>query len=358
MNIHVGNVNYAITETDIDKKCDASDGSYHYWFDKRTGDFKLWGHTEDEDPQWCPAGPEILDLEVCVNGCPNRCPQCYKNNTDAPPTNMTFDTFKTIFHKFNKVLTQIAFGITGLQTNKDFFRMMEYARENGVIPNFTLSGIDLTEPLADRVAALCGAVAVSVYQTDKNVAYNAVKMLVDRGMTQCNIHLFSAEEVFPFMGEVIRDIQKDPRLENMGSVVFLGMKPKGRAKGRYTPLSQNKFYRLVEYCIKMGVPFGFDSCSQQKFEKSVCNLPIDDLYKKQMIIMSEPCESFGMFSSYVNCNGVYFPCSFCEGEGEWKDGIDVLNATDFIKDVWNHPLVNKYRKMMIESGRRCPMYEL
>ena len=60
-----------------------------------------------------------------------------------------FEEFKTIFHKVNekRVLTQIAFGIMNISTNPDFFKMMEYTKERGVIPNFTCHGIDMTKEM-------------------------------------------------------------------------------------------------------------------------------------------------------------------------------------------------------------------
>ena len=113
---------------------------YNFVFCKITGDFKRFGKTYEDDPEYSPVSPEILDLEISVNGCPNKCPFCYKNNTNEPATNMSFDTFKKIVDSIPKFLTQIAFGITGVQTNPDFIKMMEYSRKIGIIPNFTLSG--------------------------------------------------------------------------------------------------------------------------------------------------------------------------------------------------------------------------
>ena len=138
--------------------------NYNYSFRKTDGYFARWGKTIDDDPDFSPFGPEILDLEISVNGCPNGCQHCYKNATNDTAVNMTFDTFVEIFNKVNrhKILTQIAFGITGIQTNTDFIKMMEYSRKNGVIPNFTLTGIDLTDELAEKCSKLVGALAVSI----------------------------------------------------------------------------------------------------------------------------------------------------------------------------------------------------
>jgi len=95
-------VNAHVVETVDVKKFRSS--SYNYNFDKRSGLFMRWGEKPEDDPTFAPA-PEILDLEISVNGCPGingtTCPFCYKGNTSGPPTNMSFATFKAIFDKMS-----------------------------------------------------------------------------------------------------------------------------------------------------------------------------------------------------------------------------------------------------------------
>jgi len=74
--------------------------NYNSFFNKETGLFVRCGATEEDDPQMCEIGPEILDMEVSVNGCPNACPFCYKSNDNTEPTNMSFETCKAIIDKF------------------------------------------------------------------------------------------------------------------------------------------------------------------------------------------------------------------------------------------------------------------
>ena len=167
-----------------------------------------------------------------------------------------------------------------------------------------------------------------------------------------NIHQFTASESYDKIMGLFQDYKTDPRLAKLNAIVLLSLKKKGRGIG-YTSLSQERFKSLVDYAFANGIPLGFDSCSCGKFQKCL-NKEQSEKYN----ILCEPCEAFGIFSSYVNVEGKYFPCSFCEGQGEWKDGIDVVNCNDFTKDVWNHPLVDKYRKLMIKTGRECPMFDI
>jgi len=327
------------------------------------GFFQRWGKTIEDDPQFSPIGPEILDLEISVNGCPpvgngGNCKFCYKNNTNSPPTNMSFDTFKTIIDKIPSTLTQVAFGITGVQTNPDFIRMMEYCRTKGIIPNFTLSGADLTDELADIISKLAGAVAVSCYESDKNVCYNTIQKFTSRGMKQVNIHIMVSEETLPFVYEVVKNRINDPRLSKMHAIVFLGIKPKGRAKGKFHSVNTEEYSKLIKTCLDNSLVFGFDSCSAPKFQNSLGSLNFKDERLQKMIEFSEPCES-DLFSSYINVFGEFWHCSFSENE-EGQESIDVLKANDFLQDVWYSGVVNKFRQKSIESGvngcRKCTVF--
>lgn len=141
--------------------------TYNYNFNKKTGFFVRWGETVEADPSIAPF-PEILDIEVSeiCNGVPNPsgvespCSFCYKANTRVG-RNMSFDTFKTIIDKM-PFLTQVAFGADAkAESNPDLFRMLEYSRSIGIIPNLTVANI--SDETADFLSATCGAVAVSNY---------------------------------------------------------------------------------------------------------------------------------------------------------------------------------------------------
>jgi hypothetical protein len=336
--------------------------NYNYIFRKSDGFFMRWGKTTQEDPQFSPYGPELIDMELSINGCPNNCSFCYKSNNSSEPINMSFDTFVKIFKKLPKTVTQIAFGITGIQTNPNFLKILEYCKENGVIPNFTLSGIDLTDSIALQCSKLIGAVAVSAYQQDKNICYNTVEKFIGMGISQTNIHLLVAEENLDFVYEVVKDSQTDKRLKNLNAIVLLGVKSKGRAKESYSSLSSNKFQKLVKYCFDNEIDIGFDSCSAPKFESSIKNMDMSESRKQELNMLSESCESFGLFSAYINVFGDYFPCSFAENEKGWENGLSVLHCDDFLKDIWFSNKVKKWRKKSLDTCynngcRRCLIFE-
>lgn len=320
--------------------------NYNYSFDAESGFFARWGRSKDDDPNYAPS-PEILDIEISYGPCSQHCDYCYKSNGSGELHNMSFDEFKNIFDKMkaDKILTQIAFGITDIYTNKDFFRMMEYSRSNNVIPNYTTSGFDLDDNAIALTKKLCGAIAVSIHSEE--IAFNAIKRLTDSGMNQVNIHWVLSEESYEETFKLIDKIVTDKRLMNLNYLVLLAYKPKGRNCDQYHTINDPEKYRkILEYAEKWEVAVGFDSCSAPLALRAT---PKNQL--KLMTLVAEPCEST-LFSSYINADGEFYPCSFTEGEPGWETGISVLTAEKF-SDVWYNPRVVEFRNKLIKSSSDC-----
>lgn len=327
----------------------------NFTFNKKTGYTELWGKTKDDDPVYLPDGPMIADIEIttkCSGPGGILCPWCYKSNLSTG-NNMSFDTFKTIFDKLPKTLTQIALGADAdLSSNPDIWKIMHYCRNNDynyVVPNITCA--DISDEVADKLATYCGAVAISRY-SNKDLCYDSVKKLTDRGMSQVNLHLMLSSETYNSALDTLVDIIHDPRLKRLNAIVFLSLKNKGRGKN-FTQLSREKFKLLVNCCLTCGIRFGFDSCSAHKFLESIKNhSKYDEFFK-----MAEPCEST-LFSSYIDVNGFFHPCSFCEKTDGWEEGISVLDCNDFVSDIWNNKRTIEFREKLLNCNRNCPIYKI
>lgn len=341
-----------LTETKTSKHLRSE--TYNFDFDKKSGFFARWGRTKEDDPQT--GLPEIADIEIttkCSGPGGKLCPFCYKGNTPNGD-NMTIDTFNILLSKLPKTVTQIAFGADATCTmNPDIWKIMEATRDNGIVPNITVA--DISDDVADKLANYCGAVACSRY-ADKNICYDSVKKLTDRGMKQVNIHQMISKETFNQALETIADFKNDPRLANLNAIVFLSLKTKGRGKRGFTQLSHEEFAELTNLCLNSNIPFGFDSCGAQKFLKSLGG--VDTIRRKVLEMSAEPCES-SLFSTYIDVFGVFHPCSFSPNTDAWgKEGLDVLSCEDFIKDIWNHERTKQFRETLLKGHRNCPLYTI
>lgn len=379
---------------------------YNSVYDKETGFFARWGKSTDEDPVCAPM-PEILDLEISAGKCMGKCPECYKCNGSVDEThNMSFEDFRNIFHKVAKtvvvttfksgkkpikaiindswrgcfsksdiiarvnqlyiepediletvvynegLLNQIAFGICDIGTNPDFFKMLEYCKEFDVTPNYTCHALDMNEEYAKLTAKYCGAVAISVYNKEK--AYNAVKMLSEVGMKQINFHVIAHDKSYNKILSIMEDLTTDERIKGkVKAVVLLKYKPKGNGVGKFNHLSDEQYKNIIKYAEERKIGVGFDSCSAHSYLRVIKNE--EDYDKKAMCV--EPCES-SCFSSYINHKGEFFACSFCENEGMWKTGLNVLETQDFYRDIWQNEKTKKFREILLANDRKCPMFQL
>ena len=316
---------------------------YNYIFNKETGFFARWGTTAADDPLFSPFGPEIADIEIVQGDCKGMCDFCYKSNGEVPNHYMNLETFKKLLNKLPDNLMQIAFGITDIDGNPDFFDIMEYTRSKGIIPNYTTHGLDITPEIAKKTKELCGAVAVSI--VNKQRTYNAIKLFNDAGMDQVNIHFTLSEETYDRAFEILEDARTDSRLAGLNAIVFLSLKQKGRGES-HTSLSFDKYRKLVDYAMKHNIGIGFDSCSAPLFLAAVKDHPKFNEFEK----LSEPCESY-LFSIYINTFGECTPCSFLEDEG-YKT-FNVLECSDFMTDIWNHHSVSQWRDRLLKTAKNC-----
>jgi len=339
--------------------------NYISTFNKNTGHF-----VRLIDPGYCKFGPEILDIEITQGGnCLGKCDFCYKcNNVASPIHNMSFEVFKCILDKIGKQLTQVAFGITDVYANPDFFKMISYCREQGIIPNYTTHGLDMDDFAAENTKQLCGAVAVSIDIRDKaktKQAMQAIHLLNKHGMTNVNIHYMLSEETYkliPILVALLRHTEC-----KFKAIVFLQFKNKNNIS-TYHSVTKPLVYQMIKlWSGVFGFNYGFDSCSSSSYLNALNKTEyVSDSARqkelKRQNLYIESCEST-IFSSYINSKGEFYPCSF----SETGKGLDVIGCKDFRKDIWEHPTTVEFRNKLLASTKKgtidcikdcrlCPVY--
>jgi len=316
---------------------------FNCFFNKDSGNCVTYGKTIDDDVDFCPFGPTLLDIEIscdCNGVGGSLCEECYKSNAPGGH-NMSFEDFKIVFDKLPNTVGQIAFGVSSCATtNKDIWKIFEYCKTNGVIPNLTIA--DISSDTAKKINEYCGAVAVSCYKGKKEYCYNSIKLLTDLGMNQVNIHFCIHEKTYEFALEVLNDIKTDDRLKKLNAIVFLQLKQKGNGIN-LTRINNDNFNTLLDKAFENNVSVGFDSCGGHRFKK-YC----ENNNKEHLLQYVTGCESTKE-SLYINSKCEAFPCSFVEDEYEWDKGIDVKRVNDFIKDVWYNNKIINFRKNITDN---------
>lgn len=338
----------------------STDMDYIQIFDKTTGYNIRMGKDRDTDPEWCPLGPEIADIEVVTGSCPKvnseNCRWCYKNNTSAPGRVMTLDEFKKVVMSFPRNLSQVALGITGVKSNPYLTDMLKWLREYGVIGNLTLTGADLDDDMTDALCKYCGACAVSCYDKAKELCYSTINRLHDNAMKKfnrdmhINMHIVIADFSIDHVMSVLEDV-KNGKVPGLKSIVMLHAKPVGRAKNMDCSLSKDNLTKVIKFCLENNISFGFDSCNGYNVQDILV-----EMGRSELCSSIEPCESARQ-SIYVNVEGKITPCSFVEHVYE-NEAIDLLKNDVKLIDEWvTNKMLHKFRTCT-KCSKSCPVYSL
>ena len=352
---------WVVVDTDSHKfVINATQLDYFQIFNKTTGFNVRMGKTFEDDPSWCPLGPEIADIEVVTGSCPKvnseNCRWCYKNNTSAAGKVMTLEQFKKIVMGFPRNLSQVALGITGVKSNPYLTDMLKWLREYGVVGNLTLTGADLDDEMTDVLCQYCGACAVSCYDKAKDLCYSTIKKLHDtarekfkRNMS-VNMHIVIADFSMPHIMDVLNDI-RNGNVPGLKYIVMLHAKPVGRAKNIDCSLSKENLTKVMKFCLDNDISFGFDSCNGHNVQDILV-----EMGKSHLCTSIEPCES-ARISIYCNVEGKITPCSFVEHVFE-DSAIDLLNGDTKLMDVWaTDKMLNGFRNCN-KCSTSCPIYAL
>lgn len=137
-------------------------------FDPKTGFYARSGVIDENgkdtgvDP-FMTSYPELIDVGVmghCVHGASGLClksgVQCYQNGLKTHHPNMSLENFKRIVDECKGKTFQLALGGRGdVDQHENFAEILQYCRENNIVPNFTSSGLGFTNlfPYAKSIAA-------------------------------------------------------------------------------------------------------------------------------------------------------------------------------------------------------------
>jgi hypothetical protein len=355
----VNGVGWTVLESKTWKLTLNDNKDYHCFFSKVDGFNCRFGAKVSDDPIYCPLGPEIADIEIGAGMCPKingkNCAFCYKSNGGNVAYNMKFDEFKKLVDFMPKNLSQIAFGITGVYSNPDFFKIMEYAKLIGISPNYTTNGVDLDDAAIDKTLDLCGRIAVSCYEGAKEICYNTIKRVGEKAKERnkkfpCNMHIVISKDTYNHVMDVLNDV-KNGKVENLGAIVFLRIKPVGRAKCLDCQIPKSMYEEIVKFCLDNNITFGFDSCGAKQVENV-----LNDMGKSELVTCIEPCES-SKFSSYFNWKSEYWSCSFCENNSNIMNALDPFAFGTF-SEFWNSDEIKKVRFPEKCACESCPWYNL
>ena len=145
--------------------------------------------------------PELIDIGImgkCEAGRQGICKRagidCYQNGPNIQNDNMSLEDYEWIVKQCKDKVFQVALGGAGDPNKHESFKeILELSRKYDIIPNLTISGLNITDEEIRLIYKYCGAVAVSYYsRLDNGVESNdetnsAIQRFVEKGCIT-NIH--------------------------------------------------------------------------------------------------------------------------------------------------------------------------
>jgi len=293
--------------------------------------------------------PQLIDVGImgsCESGrlglCKNAGIQCYQDGLNKSLPDMTLDNFKKIVDESKGKVFQIALGGRGNPNkHKDFEAILKYCRDNNIVPNYTTSGMNLTDEEVALTKKYCGAVAVS-WQRGQHTL-DAIKRFVDAGC-KTNIHYvlgnFSIREAI----NKLLPGQEEPIAfpSGINAVVFLAHKPVGLGDEKNVLQANDpfvaKFFNLIDKS-SFSFKIGFDSCSVPGILNHTTKIDKASI---------DTCEG-GRWSMYISADMVALPCSF---DQEYRWGVQLDEKTT-IQNAWNGAYFENFRDSFRTSCRGC-----
>lgn len=281
--------------------------------------------------------PVLLDIGImgaCGNGLSGQCTvDCYQTGHDVKKSHISLENYKKIIDQSKGLTLEIALGGRGdPNLHPDFEEILKYTRDNGIVPNYTTSGLGLTDEHVEITKKYVGAVAVSAYFKDHTI--KAVRKFIDAGI-KTNIHFVLSNESIDTAIDIFENPEKHEWLNGIEAFVCLTFKPTGNGSGKndkvlkYGDPKVEKFFNIVDN-KKLPFKIGFDSCT---------NSHIATYMKKYNSSSVHACDS-SLFSAYISPEMIMTPCSFDQA---FLYGMNLNNIS--VKDAWNSLPFEKFRDL-------------
>ena len=332
------------------KKYIDKENNFYEVFNTTTGFYMRSDDLDTNEEPFMRNFPALIDVGImgsCMHGKSGLClksgVECYQNGLTSFKPDMSLENYKSIIDQCKDKVFQFALGGRGdANKHKNFKEILEYTTENRIIPNYTTSGLLLTDEEIELTKKHCGAVAVSFYNPDPNgYTYSAINRFI-KAEVKTNIHYVLSNYS---ISDAIDRLKTNNFPKGINAVIFLLHKPIGLGRQEnvlnYNDPKVKEFFNIIDNAKQYNIDFkiGFDSCTVP----AIINMA------KQIDIKSvDTCEA-GRFSCYIDSEMNMIPCSF--DNQDLKYAVDLKNYT--IQEAWNSDIFNDFRNIFKNSCHGC-----
>ena len=319
------------------------------FFNEKTGAYLRIGR--DGKEPFMSSFPELLDIGImghCKHGKLGLCLQagveCYQNGLNATTPNMKLENFSEIAKQCSGKTYQFALGGCGDPDQHENFRdILQICKESKIIPNYTTSGLGVTEEIAALSKEYCGAVAVSWYRSEYTL--QALQKFMNAGV-KTNIHFVLSKRSIDEALKLLNCEVGEGFPDGINAIVFLLHKPVGLGKQEnvLSTADIQEFINTVTGKNFQKYKIGFDSCTVPALVNNLGIIDPDSI---------DTCEG-ARWSAYITPDMKMLPCSFDNQGRRWE--VDL--RTYSIEEAWNSDAFEDFRSRLRNSCPNCDKREL
>lgn len=318
------------------------------FFNEKTGEYMRTGIIRDgkdtgEDP-FMTSFPELLDVGImghCKHGKSGLCAQagiqCYQDGLNSNAANMQLEDFRKLVKQCKRRVFQFALGGCGdPDQHENFEEILKLCRESDIVPNFTTSGLGMTEKIAQICKKYCGAVAVSWYRSEYTL--RAIQLLLEAGV-KTNIHYVLGKNTIE---EAIVRLKEEKFPKGINAIIFLLHKPVGLGtRENILTMEDEKTHQFFKIIAEQSCAYkiGFDSCTVPALINHPGTIDMESM---------DTCEG-ARWSAYITPDLKMLPCSFDNQELRWA--VDLKKYS--VQEAWNSEAFESFRNHFREACPAC-----
>lgn len=339
---------------------------YPLWWNRKTASFLLNKFFPKIGIDLFPPFLEIEPTTVCNF----RCVCCEHSYWKEPPKNMTFEQFKKIFDDFGKPKWLGLTGIGSSYLNKDYHKMLAYAKSKGTIVEVFDHFAHFKNDAEIRELIKIGPdfQFISIYGASKG-SFEKVCAGSNYKKIEENIKTFvrlkkQMRKKFPILNfhYIITSESKNELLDfldfvhalntEVGEILVTPMLHGFKEAKKYAVnIDENYVGKIRERAKKYKIPITINMSAKQEAENLVSKPPINN------------CKEYIM--PFIFVTGDVTPCC---GQNEanareWQKKMSLGNALEKpFKEIWYSPKYKLMRKLIRENKcpeecRLCPAYK-
>jgi len=329
---------------------------YPFWWNKKTASFFLNKFFPKIGIDLFPPFLEIEPTTVCNF----RCKTCEHTYWKEPSKNMTFEEFKKIFDQFRKPKWLGLTGIGSSYLNKDFHKMLAYAKSKGTIVEVMdhFSHFKNEEQIKELLEIGPDFQFVSIYggtkQTSDNVCIGSdYKKVIENVKTFVKLKK-QMKKRFPILS-FHYIVTRDSKDEIFPFLNFLKSLNTEIAEVLITPMLHD-FKDAEEYAVELDSEY-IEKVREKAKEYGIATSVNMIAYKEAEGLEEKP--------SFTCCKEYIMPFVFVNGQMSPCCGLNEANQRELLKknspgnllhqnlkQVWYSPQYKRIRKMIRQN--KCP----